>query len=262
MFEEPGDFSMSAKSFPWLTARPIAHRGLHDVSKNVVENTATAFQLAIDKNYSIELDVQLTKDGQAAVFHDYDLDRLTTSSGKTIEKTMDEMRQLQFKHSSDPIQTLPEILALIDGKVPVVIELKAPQIQTTKLEEVVATCLQAYSGEAAVMSFSPDIVTNLTNLTDRPRGIVSCDYFHDEDGEHLSDEECYALTHLLHFPTSKPDFISYGVKDFPAPSVDLLKSLYAIPTICWTTTDETLHAKALRHCDQVTFEGYDPDSLN
>lgn len=253
---------MHPKSFPWLTARPIAHRGLHNAAKGVVENSASAFHAAIKSTYSIELDVQLTKDGEAAVFHDHQLDRLTTSHGHTLDCTMDQMRQLTLKNSHDPIQSLPEILNLIDGKVPVVIELKAPNAKTTALEEAVAKALIGYDGQAAVMSFSPKIVTNLAKLTQRPRGIVSCDYFHDEDGEALTDEECYALTHLLHYPLSQPDFISYGIKDFPAPSVDLLRSIFNIPTICWTTTDKASHEKAMRYCDQVTFEGYDPDSLS
>lgn len=254
---------MSTKSFPWLTARPIAHRGLHDKNRKIVENTASAFQAAINKNYAIELDIQLTKDHQAAVFHDHQLDRLTTTKyGAIDELTMAQLQQLELKNSSDKIQPLSDILALINGQVPIVIELKTPKkTATNALEKAVTTCLQSYQGNAALMSFSPDIVTNLIPLTDRPRGIVSCNYFEDEDGEHLSDEDCYALTHLLHFKNSQPDFISYGAHDFPAPAIDLLRALYKIPTICWTTTNAQSHHNALKYCDQVTFEGYDPDSL-
>ncbi|MCT4655379.1 MAG: glycerophosphodiester phosphodiesterase family protein [Cohaesibacter sp.] len=253
---------MPKSDLSWLTARPIAHRGLHSPQAGIEENTRSAFVAAMEQNFAIELDVQLTKDGQAAVFHDYDLERLTTSKGKTINHTMAELQTLSLRQGSDRIEPLGDILSLIAGRVPVVIELKSPKPHENQLlEEDVSRLLENYSGHAAVMSFSPDVVLHLKALTTRPRGIVSCDYFVDEDGEVLSHQERYALTHLLHAKATEPDFISYGIDYLPAPSVDLMKALFDLPVICWTTTNEDLHKKAMHYCDQVTFEGYNPDLL-
>lgn len=252
---------MQNKDLSWLTARPIAHRGYHDDNQGLVENCRASFKAAIEQNYAIELDVQLTKDGKAAVFHDSQLDRLTRESGYLCDLTMAELAKAEFKQGADHIEELPDILALIGDQVPVVIELKAPATKNEELEKQVARNLEDYQGRAAVMSFDPRIVAHLANLTDRPRGIVSCDYFKDEANNDLSDDEKYKLTHLLHAPITRPDFISYDVTDLPVPSADLLKSLYDLPIICWTTRDAAMHHHALQFCDQVTFEGYNPDNL-
>lgn len=253
---------MNGKSLDWLTARPIAHRGLHDETNDIIENTASAFQAAIAKNFAIQLDVQITKDGQVAVFHDDDLERLTTSSARVDSLTMDELREIPFKQGSDRIQSLPEILSLINGQVAVVIELKTPAKMDGSLEKQVSKDLEGYEGNAAIMSFAPQMVETLKDLTDRPRGIVSCDYFtNDEDGAHLSEEQRYAFTHFLHAKQTKPDFISYCIDDLPQPSLDLMRALYELPVICWTARTLEQHNKAMSQSIQVTFEGYDPDSL-
>ena len=111
------------------------------------------------------------------------------------------------------------------------------------------------------MTFAPEVLAELAKVTDRPRGIVSCDFFKDEESEEMPSEERYSLTHLLHSGETKPDFISYCVHDFPAPAVDLMKALQDLPVICWTTKTVEDHNKAKLHCDQVTFEGYDPDTV-
>ncbi len=252
---------MQKKDLSWLTARPIAHRGLHDKSQGIIENCAMAFQGAIDNNFAIELDVQVTKDGMAAVFHDYELERLTKGTGHVDQLTMAELSRIDFKQGCDHIQELEEMLAQVAGRVPVVIELKTPRQNDGKLEKRVAEVLDSYDGLAVVMAFSPILVKSLASLTDRPRGIVSCDYFQSEDGMDLSDDQRYQLTHLLHAPKTKPDFISYGAKYLPAPSADLLKALYGLPVICWTTRSIQDHHEALQYCDQVTFEGYNPDDI-
>ncbi|WP_114009057.1 glycerophosphodiester phosphodiesterase family protein [Cohaesibacter intestini] len=252
---------MPNQDLSWLTRRPIAHRGLHDVTQGRVENCRQSFDAAISHDFSIELDVQITKDGKAAVFHDYSLERLTNGTGRLDEMTLSELSIVSFKNGSDPIEELPSLLAHIDGRVPLVIELKTPNVQDGRLERAVAASLSTYDGPVALMSFSPMVVTELHQVTDRPRGIVSCDFFRDKDGADLPNEERYQLTHLLHAGVSKPDFISYCQKDFPAPSVDLMKALTGLPVICWTTKSVEDHVWALKHCDQVTFEGYDPDAI-
>lgn len=253
---------MQNKDLSWLTRRPIAHRGLHDIKMGRLENCRASFEAAIAGNFAIELDVQITRDGKAAVFHDYELSRLTLGEGKVADLTLDELSQIQMRHGSDHIEELEEILSLIDGRVPVVIELKTPPQQDGRLEKRVAKILDAYKGHAAVMGFSPDVVKTLAPLTNHPRGIVSCDFFKDDDGKKMSDAQRYYRTHLLHVSETRPDFISYGVRDFPAPTVDLMRVLFRLPVICWTVRSEEMHHHALKYCDQVTFEAYNPDEIS
>ena len=253
---------MPNQDLTWLTKRPIAHRGLHAATEGRVENCLQSFDAAISHNFAIELDVQITKDDKAAVFHDYSLERLTHGTGRVDEMTLAELSKVSFKNGSDHIEDLASLLAHIDGRVPLIIELKTPKVQDTRLERAVAASLATYQGPAALMSFSPQVVAELIKHTDRPRGIVSCDFFRDKDGSKLVEEERYQLTHLLHAGVTKPDFISYCQKDFPAPSVDLMKALTGLPVICWTTKSAEDHIWALKHCDQVTFEGYDPDTIS
>ena len=245
----------------WLTARPIAHRGYHDVSNGIVENSRQSAERAMTHGFSIEMDLQVTKDGKAAVFHDLTLDRLTKAAGPLDAYDMAELATLSFRWSDDTIMELPDLLQLVAGKVPLVVELKNPRDQDGRLERAVASAIEGYDGHIAVMSFSPVMIENLIPLTDRPRGIVACDFFSQQEGQTLADDVKYSLTHLLHAPQSKPDFVSYHHKDFPMPGPDLLRALFGMPVICWTTKDADSHANALKYCDQVTFEGYNPDEL-
>lgn len=253
---------MQDKDLSWLTARPIAHRGLHDLKTGRLENCRASFEAAIAENFAIELDVQITKDGKAAVFHDYELDRLTKSKGIVADLTLDELAKITMSHGDDHIEELAEILDFVDDRVPVVIELKTPAEQDGRLEKRVAEILSTYKGNAVVMGFSPEVIATIAPLTDRARGIVSYDYSKDDEIEDMSEEECYQLTHLLHAADTKPDFISYGVTDFPAPAVDLMRALYKLPVICWTVRNEQTHHLALKYCDQVTFEAYNPDEIS
>lgn len=253
---------MQGKDLSWITERPIAHRGLHDKEAGRLENCRASFEAAIAGNFAIELDVQITRDGKAAVFHDYDLSRLTKAQGLVAEMTLDELARIPMSHGDDHIEELSDILGFVDGRVTVVIELKAPARQDGRLEKRVAEILQAYQGKAVVMSFSPDVLATITPLTDHPRGIVSCDFFKDDDGKQMSEEQRYHLTHLLHASRTRPDFISYGVTSFPAPAVDLMRALYGLPVICWTVRTEEMHHHALKYCDQVTFESYNPDEIS
>ena len=252
---------MNHQDLSWLTQRPIAHRGFHDKNKGIIENCPQAFDRAIEHDFAIELDVQVTSDGKAAVFHDYSLERLTHGSGRIDAHEMAELSKIAFRDSTDHMLELPELLTHIDGRVPLVIELKTPVIQDGRLEKAVAEAIADYQGKVALMSFSPLSVEQLIPLTDRPRGITACNFFNHQEDDKLTEQERYHLTHMLHAPRSRFDFVSYCISDLPVPSLDLLKALYDMPVICWTTKSEESHHKAMQLCDQVTFEGYDPDNL-
>lgn len=130
----------------------IAHRGIYD-NKNTIENTIEAFKKTINKGYAIELDLHITKDNKVVVFHDDTLDRLTNRKGKIENLTIEEIRKIKLLDKSN-IPTFDEVLELVNGKVPLLVELKS-NIKGTKLEREVSKKLKEYNGEYAIQSFNP-----------------------------------------------------------------------------------------------------------
>ena len=141
------------KKISWLTKRPIAHRGLHDMNKKVWENTLSAFRRAVEKNFAIECDVHLSSDRVPVVIHDGDLKRLTGQDGFVWQRTAAEMRALNVGGTNDHVPALAELLALVRGKVPLVIELKGIPGHDEGLVEAVGGQLKDYKGKVAIMSF-------------------------------------------------------------------------------------------------------------
>ena len=152
----------------WLTARPIAHRGYHDRGARRIENTLPAAEAAIARNFAIECDLQPTADGRIVVFHDDTLDRLTEASGPVDTRTLAELRAIRLHDSDAGIPTLEELLDLVDGRVPLVIELKSRWDGDRRLERAVAPILADYSGPAAVMSFDPMSMVAMRRLAPSP----------------------------------------------------------------------------------------------
>ncbi|TXM75771.1 glycerophosphodiester phosphodiesterase [Methylobacterium sp. WL69] len=250
---------MSVNAPAWLTARPIAHRGLHDRAAGVPENTVAAAEAAIRGGYAIECDVQLSADGEAMVFHDAGLGRLTGVSDPVDSLTAAALSDLAVAGSSDRIPTLPDFLGAIAGRTPLVIEVKSHYAGDLRLMERVAELALAYDGPVAVKSFDPHLVTALRNLAPTiPRGIVA---------ETRQDDPAYAalppslrrsLSDLLHFDETAPDFLSWRVDDLPCAPVHLCRLLGARPVMTWTVRnpDQRRHAEA--HADQMVFEGFLP----
>ena len=142
----------------WLTARPIAHRGLHDAAAGVIENTASAFAAAIAGGYGIETDLQISADGEAMVHHDDALGRLTEGSGRLADMTAAEIKAVRFKASADRILTLGELCDLVGGRATLVLELKSHFDGDRRLVQRAADVLANYAGPVAVMSFDPALV--------------------------------------------------------------------------------------------------------
>ncbi len=142
----------------WLTARPLAHRGLHDASAGVIENTASAFAAAIAGGYGIETDLQISADGEAMVHHDDALGRLTEGSGRLADMTAAEIKAVRFKASSDRILTLGELCELVAGRATLVLELKSHFDGDRRLVQRCADVLANYAGPVAVMSFDPAMI--------------------------------------------------------------------------------------------------------
>ena len=158
----------------WLTAQPIAHRGLHDAAGGIIENTASAFTAAIAGGYGIETDLQISADGEAMVHHDDALGRLTKASGRLADMSAAEIKRVRFKATRDRIMTLGELCDLVAGRAPLLLELKSHFDGDTRLVERAAAVLGGYGGPVGVMSFDPDMVEAIKDKApDLTRGIVA-----------------------------------------------------------------------------------------
>lgn len=244
---------------PNLFREPIAHRGLHDLADHVLENTQTAFQRAIERDFSIECDVRLSGDNQVVVFHDDMLDRLTDGTGNVWDKTVADLKSIPFHCGTDRIQTLPELLEQVAGEVPIIIEMKSRWNGLDDLSLRVAEALSAYQGLAATMSFDPVLVAaSKRHMPHLPHGIVSELYRDTAYWAHLSAWQRMTLRNLLHWRWSRPDFISFQIRDLPHGPVSWAQRFARVPVICWTVRTRQDQLKARKYCDQITFEGFDP----
>jgi glycerophosphoryl diester phosphodiesterase len=245
---------------PWLTARPIAHRGYHDAAAGRIENTLAAAEAALAKNFAIECDLQPTADGRVVVFHDDTLDRLTAATGPVRARTVAELGAVRFRDGATTIPTLDDLLDLVGGRVPLVVELKSRWDGDRTLEKAVAPILAACSGPAAAMSFDPASIAAMRHLAPAlPRGLVADRFDAGADWGHLSPARRFALRHLLAAATVRPHFVSCAIKALPASAPLILRRL-GMPLIAWTIRTPAEREKARRYCDQITFEGFDPDA--
>ncbi len=243
---------------PWLTARPVAHRGLHDAARGLVENTLPAFEAAIDRGFAIELDLQPTADGDAVVFHDHTLERLTLEAGPVVARTREQLEAIPIKGSDTTIPSLAKVLAEVDGRTPLVMELKSRFDGELALADAAAGAIAAYPGPLALMSFDPALVARLRfHKTGRPLGIVSAPMGYAHWGS-LSAWQRFTHGALLHGPGLWSDFVSYDQASLPALSPLLAKWLGRKALLCWTVKDAVTAKRVSRYVDAITFEGFDP----
>lgn len=240
-------------------AAPITHRALHDIADGRPENSRASIRAAIAAGYGIELDLQLTSDEQALVFHDYDLGRLSNETGPIRQRTAEEARKIALKHGDgETIPTLAEVLQIVDGQVPLLIELKDQDggmgVDIGPLEQATATALTGYSGPVAVMSFNPNSIRRMADLApDLPRGLVTGGF--DPADWPLPVATCERLRHIPDFATSKAAFISHDRRDLASPRVTELRDAN-VPILCWTIRSPEEEAEARQFADNVTFENY------
>jgi len=230
-----------------LTRRPIAHRGLHDGNVERMENSLPAFEAAADSDFAIELDVQLSADGVAMVFHDESLDRLTGESGPVAERTAPELRAVTLSGTDAWIPTLAETLAFVGGRVPVIIEMKDNGERNRQLALAVAGDLVGYSGPVAVMSFKKHLLSDFRESgSPVPFGLTA-----EGIGTPALAEHEEALTLGI-------SFVSYHVKALPNAFITRVREEFGLPVITWTVrTPEDVETTRL-HADQMTFEGFIP----
>lgn len=236
---------------------PIAHRGLH--GPGVPENSLAAAQAAIDAGYGIEMDIQPAAGCVPMVFHDYDLSRLAEDEGYIADLSPEDLADMRLFGTDQEIPTLAQMLRLVDGRVPLLIEIKDQDGRLgTNIGELhlhVAEQLKAYQGPVAVMSFNPHIVKAFHEvMPDIPVGITSCDYPAD-DWPALDDETRLHLAEIAGYDMSGASFISHDRTELTNPRVDALKS-QGVPILCWTVRTPEQEAEARRIADNITFEGY------
>lgn len=245
----------------WLTARPIAHRGYHDAAAGRFENTLPAAEAAIARNFAIECDLQLTADHSVVVFHDDTLDRLTKTTGPVERKTLAEVRGARFKDGDAAIPTLEDLLDLVDGRVPLVIEMKSRFTGDRRLEAAAAAILGTYSGPAAVMSFDPASMTAMRRLMPTlPRGMLA-DRFRAADWPTLSMPTRLAGASMIAAVAVLPAFIAYDVTGLPASPPLALRHFFRLPLLTWTVRTAAERATAEAWADQIIFEGFDPEAV-
>ena len=240
-------------------SRPIAHRAYHDKTQGRPENSRAAIRAAVDAGYGIEIDLQLSADGQAMVFHDYDLTRLTGQPGALALHTAAALGAMPLLHGAEGIPTLPEILTIIAGRSALLIEIKdqdgemGPNVGP--LEQATADALRSYTGPVAIMSFNPYSIMEIRRLApDLPRGLTTSAYRH-EDWAPLPAAVCDRLRDIPDCDRSGASFISHEAFDLSRPRVAELKSQGAA-VLCWTIRSPQAEAEARRIAQNVTFEGY------
>lgn len=239
--------------------RPLAHRGYHDKAARRPENSAAAFLAAIAAGYGIELDVQVSADGQAMVFHDDTLERLTAMTGPVNVLAAAKLTKIVLSGSDETIPTLAQVVKLVAGRVPLLIELKdnldTMLPGTGHLERAVARALTNYQGPVAVMSFNPHCVAEMARLSpDIARGITTEDYDPAKSAP-IPESVCTALRDIPDYDRTLSSFISHKAADLGRPRVAELKSLGAI-VLCWTIRSPEAEAKARQIAHNITFEGY------
>jgi len=251
---------MAARAPGWLTARPIAHRGLHDRTRGIIENMPSAIDAAVAGNFAIEVDLQPSADGEAMVHHDYELGRLTQGTGELLALTADQLRQVGFKHTSDHMMTLGDLCARVAGRVPLVLEIKSRFNGDRRLVTRMAEVLASYTGPVAAMSFDPDQVTAIRDLMpDLPRGIVAERHYTDGEWKQLPPGKIREMTGLRHGFRTQPHFVSYRVDDLPAPAPWIARNIFGCALITWTVRTPEQRARTARYADQMTFEGFIPE---
>ncbi|MFY9952339.1 glycerophosphodiester phosphodiesterase family protein [Bradyrhizobium sp.] len=244
----------------WLTARPVAHRGLHNRARGIVENMPAAAQAAIAGNFAIECDIQLTSDGEAMVHHDDELGRLTEGSGALLGKTAAELKGVAFRDTPERMMTLGDLCSLVAGRVPLVIEVKSHFDGDRRLVSRMAEVLASYPGPTVGMSFDPDHVVGLRELIPaRPRGIVAERHYTAGDWPQASSAQRRGMTHMRHFFRTQPDFVAYWIDELPAVAPWIARNIFGCPLLTWTVRTSDQRQRAARHADQMIFEGFRPE---
>ena len=240
--------------------RPIAHRGLHDATKGVIENSEAAFTAAVTKGYGIECDLRPAADGTPMVFHDQMLGRLIDARGKIGDFKPGDLKRLTYKGSANQIMPFADLVDLVDGQVPLLVEIKSEwQPANPAFLKGIVRHVKRAKGAIALMSFDPVVMAEIKALAPKvPRGIVSGLY--KGDGwwlDTLDPERAFRLSHLIESGPVAPNFYAYHVKALPTPVTRFIREVMEIPLFSWTVRTETDLKVAEEWADAPIFESLD-----
>ncbi len=243
----------------WIVEQPIAHRGFFDYD-NAPENSLNAFRRAIEHNYAVELDVQIISDGTPVVFHDDELSRLTHKDGYVKNLKTEDLNQYNLGKSDQTIPTLKQVLETINGRTPILLEIKngalKPQDDCQKIYDVI----KDYTGEIAIQSFNPYALEWFVNNAPKyPRGLLASRWRKKnrdvEPDQPKSFFVRYSTGHLLLFKHAKPNFLNYEIRDLPNRFVRKHKD---IPLLCWVAYNQEEYTNAMKKADNIVFQDFEP----
>ena len=233
----------------WLVEKYVAHRGLHDDQS--AENSLSAFEKAIEKGYVIELDVQQISDGTVVVFHDSSLSRMTGQDGYVKYLTKEDLKSCFLGGTKETIPTFEETLKLINGRTPVIVEIKNNS-KPGKLESQVLEMLRKYKGEFAIMAFNPYILKWFKdNAPEILRGQLSSFF----KNEKLSFLKKFILKKLMLNSVAQPNFIAYNAQNLPNRFV---RKYNTLPLLAWTIRSQEEYMRVVKYCDNIIFENFIP----
>jgi glycerophosphoryl diester phosphodiesterase len=239
--------------------RPFAHRGLHDAAKGIVENSASAVSAAMGAGFGIEVDLQCAANHMPVVFHDAALDRLTAETGPVAARDAAALSRIPLRDSKDSILSLPALLELVNGFVPLLLEVKSTWTRDGTFEINIAQMLAAYKGPVAVMSFDPYSLKAFRQAAPLlPRGLVAERF---DDASHwpqLTFGQRVAMRNLLTSAIAWPHFIAYDIDALPALAPLVARFACGLPLLTWTVRTPEERERALRYADAMIFEGMRP----
>lgn len=237
----------------------IAHRGLHDAEKGIPENSLEAFRRAVEGGYGMEMDLQLTKDGKLVVFHDKTLERICGVKKNLTDLTYEELCSYRLSGTREQIPLFEDVLRLVDGKVPLIIEMKSEGhcIRATKMA---CKRLESYPGIYCIESFHPACIWWVRRHYPRIlRGQLSMDYFQEESARPFYQK--LVMTSMIFNCFTRPDFIAYKHVYKEQFSYRLLRRLYRVENVAWTIRSQRELDKARDVFRVMIFEGFTPKPM-
>jgi glycerophosphoryl diester phosphodiesterase len=241
--------------------RPIAHRGLHHAKLGIIENTGPAFEAAIGKGYGIECDVRPAADGLPIVFHDETLNRLIEGRGPVANVTGRQLKSLRHRTGGTAILTFAELLELVAGRVPLLVEIKSEWNPPQKaFLGKIGAAASGYQGPIALMSFDPAVMAGIKSLVpDIPRGIVSGSYTGSGWWKRqVGRKRAASLRNFLESGPVSPDFYAYEVNALPTPITEYVRRVAGLPLFTWTVRSAKQRRIASEWADAMIFEGFEP----
>jgi glycerophosphoryl diester phosphodiesterase len=242
----------------WLR-RPYAHRGLHDAAKGIIENSASAVRAAMGKGYAIEVDLRADAADMPVVFHDATLERLTGETGPVAARDVETLSAIPLSGGTDTILSFAELLKTVDGRVPLLLEVKSNWSRDGRFEANIAAALKSYPGPVGVMSFDPYSVAAFREAAPTlPRGLVGARFDQEREWPHLTPWQRFVMRHLLPSAFARPHFIAYDIAALPAAAPLAARFVFGLPLLTWTVRTKEERERAQRYADPMIFEGIVP----